>query len=190
MRFLVSVDPQTTDADEKQTVFTMVTSLGPACVPHVVDFLQRNDSASSWAVKILQSVLGESEVIQITTQELGRLGAGYTRDPEKKAVLLHFLQGKSNEKIGPTATPFLHDMSDDVKMAALKTVAPLQYEPAREEMIRLLMGTDTAKRVQIACCQAMADSGFSAQSHREKLEQIVTAPFYIDKSGIIKKREA
>lgn len=157
-------------------------------VPAVVDFLMRNDSASSWALKILDAVLPEPEVTGIVTAELTRLGAEYTRDPEKKEVLLHHLLSKADQRIGPAVLPFLRDMSDDVKMAAVKTVASVKYEPAREALLSLLTGEDVAKRVQTACIQALADTGFPVQGYREKVEARLVDPFFVDRSGVVKRR--
>lgn len=188
LRFTFVVDPQTTDADEKENVFQIITALGEPAVPHVVEFLKKNDSASSWAVKILDEVLETPQVIGLVTDELTRLGAEYTRDPEKKQVLLHWLEGHHDERVGPALLPFLNDMSDDVKLAALKTLASLKYEPMREPLLTLATGEETAKRVQTACLQALADTGFQTQGFQKKIETLVREPYVLEKSGLVKKR--
>jgi HEAT repeat protein len=187
-RFTFNVEPQTTDHDEKETVFNMICDLDTAAVPHVVDFLKRSDAASSWALKILDEVVKEDEVIGIVTDELNRLGAEYTRDPEKKEVLLHHLSGKTDARVGPSVTPFLHDMSDDVKIAAIKTIGSVKHEPAREPLLQLLTTEDTAKRVQQICIQALVDTGFQVQGFREKVEARLVDPYFVDRSGAVKKR--
>lgn len=189
-RFTFMVEPQTTDADEKATVFDSICELDAAAVPPVVEFLTKSDAASSWAVKILEAVLPEPEVIGVATTELQRLGVEYTRDPEKKEVLLHFLHGKKDDRIGPSAHPFLHDMSDDVKMAAIKTLASVAYAPVREDLLALIIAEDTAKRVQTACIAALVETGFSVHGFREKIEGKLPGGHFIDKAGVIKKRGA
>jgi HEAT repeat protein len=187
-RFTFSVDPQTTDADEKQTVFEAICAMKREAVAPVVDFLKKSDSASSWALRILGEVLPEPEVVGAITDELTRLGAEYTRDPEKKEVLLHALEGKSDERIGPAVLPFLHDMSDDVKLAAIKTLAVLKYAPAREKLLKLLVAEETARRVQTACVQMLCDAQLSVEGYRPKVEQRLAEPFFLDKAGLVKKR--
>ncbi len=189
-RFTFAVEPQTTDADEKQHVFDAICELEEDAVPPVRTFLTKSDAASSWALRILDAVLPPDQVMQIVTEELKRLGAEYTRDPEKKEVLLRFLEGKQDDRVGPVLTPLIHDMSDDVKMAALKTLASLKYEPAREELLNLLVGEETAKRVQTACVQALVETGFEVQGFREKVEKRLPEGYFVDKSGVVKKRGA
>lgn len=187
-RFTFAVDPQTTDADEKQQVFESICELGAAGIPAVRTFLTKSDVASSWAVRIVDSVLPAEEVLQIVTDELKRLGAEYTRDPEKKEVLLRHLEGKQDERVGAVLVPFLHDMSDDVKMAALKTLASVKYPQAREALLELLVGDETAKRVQTACVQTLVETGFEVQGFREKVEKRLPEGHFIDRSGVVKKR--
>lgn len=187
-RFTFAVEPQTTDADEKAAVFNYICDLKDEGVKPVAEFLTRSDAASSWALKILDTVLGPAEVIGFATAELRRLGAEYTRDPEKKEVLLGFLQGKVDERIGAVCQTFLHDMSDDVKMAAIRTLVSVKHEPAREDLLTLLTGDETAKRVQTACIGALAETGFTVQGFREKVEARLPEGYFVDKSGVVKKR--
>ena len=187
-RFTFAVDPQTTDAEEKEHVFQAICELEKDAVPPVKAFLVRSDAASSWALKILVEVLPPDDVMQIVTEELQRLGTNYTRDPEKKEVLIRFLEGQQDDRVGPVLVPFLNDMSDDVKMAALKTLASLKYEPAREPLLTLLVTDETAKRVQTACIATLIETGFLVTGFREKVEARLSEGTFVDKSGAVKKR--
>jgi HEAT repeat protein len=187
-RFTLTVDPHTTDADEKEHVFEIICSLKDEAVGPVKDFLKRSDTASSWALKVLEEILPNDQVIGIACDELKRLGAEYTRDPEKKVVLMGYLEGKDDPRIADVVVPLLADMSDDVKMAALKNLAPRKYEPAREKMLELLIGEETAKRVQTAALDAIATSEFTVQGYREKVEKRLSEGWHLDKAGALKKR--
>lgn len=187
-RFTFTVEPQTTDADEKEQTYQHLCDLGQDAVPPVAEFLRRSEHASSWAVRLLSALLPEAEVIGIVTGELNRLGSSYTRDPEKKVVLLGFLADKSDGRIAAAALPFLEDHSDDVKIAALKVLGPLQHEPAREPMLKLLTGEETARRVQTNALVALFESQFGVQGYREKVETLAQDPYFVDKGGLIKKR--
>lgn len=187
-RFTFAVDPQTTDAEEKQHVFEAIVSLKQNAVAPVSAFLTRSESASSWAVKILAAILPEEQALEVVCGELKRLGTEYTRDPEKKEVLIRSLEGKTSETIGALLVPFLHDMSDDVKMAALKALAMSKFEPAREPLLELLVGDETAKRVQLACLATLADTGFLVERFRGKVEARLTDGFTLDKAGAVKRK--
>jgi len=187
-RFTVTVEPLTTDADEKEHVFDLISARGSSAVDSVKEFLRTTDSSSSWAMRLLSALLPEPELIAVGVELLHQLGATYTRNPEKKMVLIHFLTGKDDPRIAPALLPFLEDMSDDVKIAAIKALGPLKYEPAREPLLALLTAEETARRVQTAAIAALHDSGFGVQGYREKVESLLADPYFIDRAGIVKKR--
>ncbi|HKD40315.1 MAG TPA: HEAT repeat domain-containing protein [Myxococcaceae bacterium] len=187
-RFTVTVEPLTTDADEKEHVFQLITSRGRSAVDSVREFLRSTDTSSSWAVRLLSALLTEPELIGICVEFLHQLGSTYTRNPEKKIVLIQFLTGKDDPRIAPALVPFLEDMSDDVKISAIKGLAPLKYEPSREPLLHLLTAEDTARRVQTAAIAALHESGFGVQGYREKVEALLSEPYFVDKSGLVKKR--
>ena len=187
-RFTITVEPQTTDADEKEHVFELVKSFGRDAIEPVKDFLRKSDHASSWALRLLCELLSEDETIGVCVEILDRLGAQYSRDPEKKIVLIHHLTGKIDQRIAEVLLPFLEDMSDDVKIAALKGLAPLKDDAAREPMLQLLCAPDTARRVQTAVIASLAESGFGVQGFREKVESLVPESYFVDKGGLLKKR--
>jgi hypothetical protein len=187
-RFTVTVEPQTTDADEKEQVFELIRGRGADAIPTIVEFLARTDLASSWAVRLLATLLPEPEVVGILVDRLHTLGHGYTRNPEKKLVLLGWLTSKDDARIAPVVMPLLEDMADDVKIAALRALGSLKHAPAREPMLQLLTGPETGRRVQSAAVEALAESGFGVQGYRERVEALVQEPFFIDKAGLLKRR--
>ncbi|MDY7230688.1 HEAT repeat domain-containing protein [Hyalangium rubrum] len=189
-RFTLTVDPLTTDADEKDHVYELIKSFGKDAIAPIQEFLRKSDQATSWAVRLLEELVPESEALSIFLDTLTHLSTHYTRDPEKKVVLLHHVSNKQDPRIAPAVLPFLEDMSDDVKIAALKALGPLKHEPAREPMLQLLTGSETARRVQTAALSALHESGFNVQGYREKVESALVEPYVVDKDGVLVKRQA
>ncbi|RPH73160.1 MAG: HEAT repeat domain-containing protein [Myxococcaceae bacterium] len=187
-RFTVAVEPATTDTDEKEHVFGLIRSRGEAAVDPVRTFLRRNDQASSWAVRLLRDILPADRYVTTVVEHLRELGEVYTRDPEKKLVLLHEAESLEDSRIAPTVLPLLEDMADDVKIGALRVLGPRAYAEAREPMLKLLTAAETARRVQAAAVEAIARSGFGVQGYREKVESLLPEPFFVDKAGILKRR--
>jgi len=187
-RFTFAVDPGTTDADEKDIVFNQIVTVGQSSVAPIREFLRRQDQASSWMLKLLDAILPPEEALNLVVEELTRMGGEYARDPEKKLVMLHYVEGKQHPKVGECALACLEDMADDVKIAALKALSPLKYEPAREPMLKLLTSDETAKRVQTAALNALAQSEFTVQGYREKVETRLPQGWFVDKAGAVKKR--
>ncbi len=191
LRFTISSDPSITDAEEKQTAFELMVEAGDKAIGPLKGFVKRQDSVS-WAVRILSELLTPDEVTTIAIEELQRLGAEYTRDPEKKVQLITWLEehrgAETDGRLAPTLIPYLEDMSDDVKMAAARTLAPGKPEAAREPLLQALIVPDQSARVRQGLLAALADSEFGVQGHREKVESFIQEPYFIDKAGVVKRR--
>lgn len=187
-RFTINVEPATTDADEKDHVFEVLKARGDKVVEPVKQFLLGNDKASSWALRILDAVLPEQEAITAALSVLEKMGAGYSRDPERKLVMMHFLEEKDDPRIVPAVLPFVDDTEDDVRITAVKLLAKRKDERAREPFLNVLTSGDIGKRVQTALIAGLCEAGFGVQGYREKVETLLSEPFFLDKSGVIKKR--
>jgi hypothetical protein len=182
-RFTVAVDPQTTDAYEKETTFNLIKDFGDMAVGPVKDFLERSDAGTSWALRLLEALLPEADYVGALSEVLGRLGSTYTRTHEKKVVLLTALEGRTDPRIAPVVLPLLEDPADDVKVGALQVLGPLQYAPAREPILRLLADPETARRVQSAALGALAASAFDVKDHRAQVQAALVPPYTLDTSG-------
>jgi HEAT repeat protein len=187
-RFTITVDPLTTDADEKERTFDLIRGFGKDAVPPITEFLQRNEAATSWALRLMGELLSEDEVLGACVGALQHLSAHYTKNPEKKVVLLHHVTGKQDPRIPPAVLPFLEDMSDDVKIAALKALGSFKYEPAREPMLKLLTADETARRVQTSALAALVEGGFNVDGYREKVEPLLVEPYALGQDGRIQRR--
>jgi HEAT repeat protein len=187
-RYNVTVEPLTTDGDEKELVFEYIKGFGKDAVAPVTEFLRKNEAATSWALRILEALLPQPEVTTIAVDTLAELSGKYLRNPEKLVVLLHYVTDKQDPRIAPTVVPYLEDMSDEVKLAALKALGPLKYEPAREPILKLLTNKEIARRVQTAALGALQESGFGVQGYRESVEAAMTEPYYLDGNGLVQRR--
>ncbi len=155
-RFTITVEPLTTDSDEKEHVLELVKGFGQGAIGPITEFLRRSEQASSWAIRLLSDLLPEPEVIGIAVEQLKKLGSEYARDPEKKMVLIQFVTGKADPRIA--------------------------------SMLHLLTAPETARRVQTAVVGALHESGFGVQGYREKVEALLSDPYFVDKGGLVKKR--
>ena len=123
-RFTITVEPATTDTDEKEHVFGLIRARGEPAVEPVRTFLRRSDQASSWAIRLLRDMLPADRYVTAVVEHLRELAEAYTRDPEKKLVLLHEVESLEDPRIAPTVLPFLEDMADDVKIGCLPRAGP------------------------------------------------------------------
>jgi hypothetical protein len=190
LRFTINSDSRITDAEEKQVVFDHLIAAGDLAIEPLRTFVREKNSVS-WAIRVLAEIIPPGELLDLVLQELKRLSSEYSRDPEKKVQLLHWLTEHHvavDPRLGAAAQVFLGDMSDDVKIAALAVLLQQKDPSVREPMLQALVDEEQSARVRKEIVAALADLGAGVQGYRQKVEAIVQEPYFVDKSGLIKKR--
>lgn len=206
LRFTVRADVGITDDEEKETVRRLLVEAGRDAVEPVQEFLKTQESGISWGLRVLASLLPPAEVLAAVVALLDRAGKVYSRDPEKKLVLLAWLAehhaapaagplSGAGERVAIEATteaailPLLEDFSDDVRIAAARALARLGAgEAGREALVELLLRDSGNARVRGDVLQALCDLGADVKGHRPAVEALLVDPFFLDREGRVKKR--
>jgi hypothetical protein len=192
-RFTVRAEPGITDDEEKETVRQMLVDEGAEAIAPLEAFVREEDDGLAWALRILAEIAPPEKVLAVVVGELSRLGKIYTRDPEKKLVLLTWLRehhaGASGADIEPALLPLLEDFSDDVRISATRAiVAVAPAEKARDALIQLLLRDRDNARVRGEVLDALATLGADVKGHRPTVEALLAEPFLLDREGNVKKR--
>src|SRR6266542_5701121 len=122
LRFTVRVEPGITDDEEKETTRAILVDAREASIGPIEQFVTREEEGIAWGLRALADVAPAAKVREVALRELARLGRTYTRDPEKKLVLLKWLKehhsGTGGAEVEAALLPLLEDFSDDVRISA------------------------------------------------------------------------
>jgi HEAT repeat protein len=208
LRFTIRSDPGITDDEEKEAVHQILVDAGEKAVAPVKEFLSGHESGVSWGLRVLSSLRPPEDVVATALRLLHRLGREYTRDPEKKLVLLAWLaehHGDLTSAAGTAAAvaagepappgieeallPLLEDFSDDVRIATVRVLARQPpAEKTRVALLELFQRDKDNARVRGDILQALADLGADVKGYRPTVEPLVVEPYFLDREGKVKKR--
>jgi hypothetical protein len=200
LRFTVRSDVGITDDEEKATVLDHLVKAGARAIPAVKGFLERQESGVSWGLRVLAELVPPEEVVATVVALLDRAGRTYSRDPEKKLVLLSWL----TEHHAPAAAraadapatpveaailPLLEDFSDDVRIAATRALSRLgASEGGRAALVALLLRDTGNARVRGEVLEALCLLAADVKGHRPSVEPLLVEPFFLDREGRVKRR--
>ena len=105
LRFTIRADPGITDDEEKENVRQILVEAGERAVDSVKEFLAAQESGISWGLRVLAELRPASDVVATALRLLHRLGREYSRDPEKKLVLLSWLAEHHGDLNAVTRAP-------------------------------------------------------------------------------------
>jgi hypothetical protein len=193
LRFTVRVEPGITDDEEKETTRSLVVDAGPLAIPPIEKFVTENDDGIAWGLRALAELAPPEKVRDVVVRELRRLGKIYTKDPDKKLVLLKWLTehhaGAGGAAVEEALLPLLEDFSDDVRISTTRALAAVEPgEAARDALIQLLLRDQDNARVRGEVLDALASLGADVKGHRPTVETLLVEPFYLDREGRVKKR--
>jgi HEAT repeat protein len=190
-RFMVNVEPSIKDEDEKQYVFEVLVAFGQDVIPAIEAYLNRKDAAHipiTWPLKVLAAVAETEEAVRVIVDSLEKLGTSYTREPERKVLLVSQLVEYDDPRVIPALIPFLRDHRDEVQLEALAALEKKADDSAREEMLELMVDEDTPARIRAAIAETMKNLGLAVKGYRKKVEEVLPEGLHVDRSGRIKGR--
>ncbi len=192
-RFTILSDPGITDGEEKERARRILVEAGEAAVGPVQEFIRDEESGIAWGLRVLAELQPAATVNALVLGELARLSREYSRDPEKKLVLLTWLVEHRGDlgagDVQAALLPLLEDFSDDVRIGALRALAALAPgQAAREGLIQLLLRDQDNARVRGEVLEAMARMGADVKGYRPSVEPLLVEPFYLDREGTVKRR--
>jgi len=198
LRFTIRSEVGIQDDEEKERTRALLVEAGAEALGPVRDFLAEQESGIAWGLRVLAALAPPEEVLGTVLSLLRHLSGEYTRDPEKKLVLLSWLLEHPDllartPAAGPTVEqgvePLLEDFVDDVRIGAARVLgAAPPAEGRRDALIALLLRDRENTRVRGEVLQALAALGADVKGHRPDVEALLVEPFYLDREGRVKKR--
>ncbi|MGC3998774.1 MAG: HEAT repeat domain-containing protein [Anaeromyxobacter sp.] len=193
LRFTANTEPSITDAEEKESARRILVEAGQAAIGPLEAFVHAQESGIAWGLRALSGVTTSARLLEVTLGELAHLGRVYSRDPEKKLVLLTWLaehgEGAPPAEVEKALLPLLEDFSDDVRIGAARGLAArAPGEATREGLIQLLLRDRDNARVRGEVLDALAQLGADVKGYRPSVEALLVEPFFLDREGQVKKR--
>ena len=117
-------------------MFEALVEKGAGDPPPSSDTCCRADSIS-WPLRLLDRVAGKEQELEVLKAVLERHEPGYERDPTKKIQLLNHLAAVKDDRVPPLVVPYLADMDEGVRYAAVEALMRHKNEEtAREPLLQ------------------------------------------------------
>jgi len=187
-RFNVKTEPSITDREEKEYTVSLLAGLGEDALDPLMDFIRRSDNVA-WAVRCLEELVEEEELVRRLTELLAKIAMEYSRDPEKKIVLINRLAAAVDPTVVDAILPLLQDASDEVRTATLSNLVGQGDAAVATPIAECLLSAESP-RVQAASAEALAtlaapiDESVDAEALTKKLP----AGFTLGGDRVVRKK--
>jgi hypothetical protein len=190
-RFGMVYDKSIEDEQEKEWLFDALVEKGASTIPQIERYLQSADSIS-WPLRLLGKVAGKEHELEVVKRVLDRHEPGYERDPTKKIQLLNHLSQQKDPRAPSLVAPYLADMDEGVRMAAVESLLRLKNEEvAREALLQVFVSdTEESLRLRIRIAEGFAELGWLVHGYRGGVEKKLPEGFQLDREGHILDRRS
>jgi len=181
-RFGMMYDKTIEDEQEKEWAFEWLVEKGASALPALKKYMISADSIS-WPLRLLDKVVdAKEERIDVIAEVLARHEPGYERDPTKKIQLLNHLGGLKQARVPPLAIPYLADMDEGVRYAAVETLLRQGDEAAaRTPLIdHFVSSQEDSLRIRILIADGLAERGWIVGERRAEVEKLLPDAFAIE----------
>jgi hypothetical protein len=179
-RFGMMYDKSIEDEQEKEWVFEWLVEKGAAVLPALKRYMVSADSIS-WPLRLLDKVIdGKDGRIDVMAAVLDRHEPGYERDPTKKIQLLTHLGGLKHARVPALAAPYLADMDEGVRYAAVETLLKQGDEAAARLPLLDSLAKEERLRLRIRVADGFADLGWNVAARREAIETALPDSYQLD----------
>lgn len=189
-RFGMTYDKSIDDEQEKEWVFETLAAKGPVALCAVKRYLHHAESVS-WPLRLLQKVATREQEFALVEEVLAEHEPGYERDPTKKIQLLRHLGQLKEPRAPALVAPYLADMDEGVRFAAVESLLRLKNEEvAREKLLELFVSdSEESLRVRIRIAEGLVALGWLVHGFRPGVEKKLPDGFQLDREGHIQQRK-
>jgi len=181
-RFGMMYDKTIEDEQEKEWVFEMLVGKGSVVLEPLKKYMLAADSIS-WPLRLLDKIVDAQDKgkrIDVIVEVLERHEPGYERDPTKKIQLLNHLASLKHERVAAIVLPYLTDMDEGVRYAAIETLLRQANEAAARLPLLDYFVKETSLRLRILIADGFAELGWLLGDRRADVEKLLPDNFTID----------
>jgi hypothetical protein len=182
-RFGMMYDKSIEDEQEKEWVFELLVEKGASVLPALKKYMLSADSIS-WPLRLLDKVVDAKEGrIDVIAEVMERHEPGYERDPTKKIQLLTHLAGLKQARVPALVAPYLTDMDEGVRYAAVEALLKQADEAAGRTPLLDLFTKEESLRLRLRIADGFAELGWPVADRRAEVEKVLPESFQIDARG-------
>jgi len=166
-RFTWTLDPSITDQDEKALALSGIVLAGEAALEPIRRHCLRSDSLV-WPIKALRGIVSGDALRDELLTLLDEFDTEYVRNAEPKVQLLQALEEFPGDETRIAVEPFLADMSEAVRFAAVTTVFAVAGPDALPSLVAALT-EDESLRVRNRIGSGLVERGWPMPAELKQL---------------------
>ena len=186
-RFTFHIDPSITDQEEKDAAFRGILKAGRDAIEPVRAFAARAESLA-WPMKIIKSLLEESEYTEELLRWLSRWDTDYAKFVDPKVQILVALEDVRDARIREGVERFLEDVNEPARFHAASTLLAQGDAEAIGALAKLMIEEESV-RVRTKIAEGLSTRAWPLpEDTRSAVRNVLPGAYALDGAGRVTKR--
>jgi hypothetical protein len=183
-RFNWTLNPSIKDQEEKELAISGIAAAGEGALEPLRNFSIRAESLTG-PLKALRRIVGDERFEGELLSLLDEFDTDYMRDPTPKVQLMQALGEFTSEDVCVAVQPFLMDLGEDVRFAAVDTVLGCKNESSVETLVTALIEEESL-RIKNRIASGIVAQGWKVPAELiEKMKPVCPPGFQIAADGAL-----
>lgn len=185
-RFDFVMDPSITDREEKDAAAAGIIAAGDSALEPIRRYCASAESLT-WPLKILRQLVPEERFVDELLELLEQFDTEYVRNSEPKIQLITALEDYKREDVRIAVEPFMTDVNEGVRFAAVGTVFAMDDSAALVPLAEALPQEESL-RIRNRIAGGIEQRGWEIPSNlQDTLSQALPSDFRLEQ-GKIRRR--
>ncbi|HXS19528.1 MAG TPA: HEAT repeat domain-containing protein [Polyangiaceae bacterium] len=188
-RFNWNLDPSIKDNEEKDIAVQGIVAAGEEALVPLREYCPKAASIT-WPLKALRSIVAKDKLEGELLAILDEFDTEYVRNPEPKIQLLQALtevcleSGSSSDDLRIAVQPFLTDMNEEVRFAAVTTVLACGSSEALESLVDAA-STEESLRVKNRIASGLVEQAWAIRTDLQQRLSPLLPPGFALKGEVV-----
>jgi hypothetical protein len=181
------------DEQEKAWVVDVMVEKGAAALAPIRRFM-KGTTPLAFPLKALGQIVEKKRALEVIDELLAEEPPGYTRDPDRRKDILHWLAEGSNmpsEDVVPRLVPYLADFDENVRWSVADSLAHHNPAEVGPHLVRALVRPEEESgRYRRRLAEILAEHKVPLGEHAAQVPAVLTGPVagFAVKDGVLVAR--
>lgn len=187
-RFKYVTDGSIVDEDEKELVYEVIKSKGPAVIPVLKRFIS-SEINIYWPLRALTEVGGEESAVETLLEALDGIHDRFDRSMERMTNIVSCFRDYDQPAVLARLIELARDDSEEVRFLSVDGLTTFaQHQEAVDAIMERLIDDDETGRVKTYIMDTLIENRWNVKKYKKQLADKLPESYFVDDTGVIQRR--
>jgi HEAT repeat protein len=187
-RFKYVTDGSIVDEDEKELVYEIIRSKGPAVIPVLRRFIS-SEVNIYWPLRALTEIGGDEAAVETLLEALNGINDRFDRSMERMTNLVSCFRDYDQPAVLDKLIELVSDDSEEVRFLSVDGLTTFaEHSKAVDAIMDRLVDDEETGRVKTYIMDTLIENRWNVKKYKKQLADKLPESYFVDDTGVIQRR--